>query len=243
MDKEYRKLLFDNYSSSHVNQLDSSFGEKIAWFKEYVENNYLQYFSDKEINSNRILDIGCNRGYLLKVFSDFGYKHLYGIDLSSEDVIEAQKINPNAHLECVDAFEFLAANRDSFDVIIIKAVLEHVSKEKTQELLLAIQKSLKANGVVIVDVPNMDWLFASHERYMDFTHEAGFTKESIGQLMRPVFNSLEIATIDHYRPVSMLGRLKKTIGRFLLGKLFEWADPQGAENPIWCRSIVGVGRK
>lgn len=28
----------------------------------------------------------------------------------------------------------------------------------------------------------MDSIFASHERYMDFTREVGFTEESLGQL-------------------------------------------------------------
>ena len=49
-------------------------------------------------------------------------------------------------------------------------------------------------GIAIIDVPNMDWFWNGHERYMDFTHEVGFTPESLEQICNKVFGN----SIIHY---------------------------------------------
>ena len=95
----------------------------------------------------------------------------------------------------------------------------------------------------MIDVPNMDWLFASHERYMDFTHEVGFTVESLRQIMNQVFLNVQIVPIDNIYSLTFLEAFKKKVARFVLQMLFSWAEPQGGNNPIWARSIVGVGRR
>lgn len=61
--------------------------------------------------------------------------------------------------------------------------------------LQSIHFGLKQGWGVIIDVPNMDWLFASHERYMDFTHELGFTVESLGQLGRIYFEQVYLGGV------------------------------------------------
>ena len=57
--------------------------------------------------------------------------------------------------------------------------------------------ALRAGGAVLIDVPNMDWLFAGHERYMDFTHELGFTQESLSQLLGGVFSEVVVRPVDN----------------------------------------------
>ena len=54
-------------------------------------------------------------------------------------------------------------------------------KDRVLPLLEKISSSLKPDGMAIIDVPNMDWILGQHERYMDFTHEVGFTRESLAQ--------------------------------------------------------------
>jgi hypothetical protein len=36
----------------------------------------------------------------------------------------------------------------------------------------------------------MDWLMSNHERYMDFTHEVGYTRESFGDVFRLYFKDV-----------------------------------------------------
>jgi 2-polyprenyl-3-methyl-5-hydroxy-6-metoxy-1,4-benzoquinol methylase len=242
MNKDLRNKLFDNYSS-RTNNLDSSYHEKYIWFNTYFKNFYKPFIStsiDKNLN---ILDIGCNRGYLLKVLKDNGYENLVGIDLSNDDLEHAKKLELNCPILNVDAFDYLEENKLKFDVIIIKAVLEHIPKDKVGKLIQLMYESLTNEGVLIIDVPNMDWLFASHERYMDFTHEVGFTKESIEQVLRLHFDKYKITTGDNIFHTNTLSRIRTKIARKFIQKVLGWADPEGVSNPIWNRSLIAVGFK
>jgi len=49
----------------------------------------------------------------------------------------------------------------------------------------------------------MDWIMAQHERYMDLTHEIGFTRESFGELLRLYFNEVSIFPVNYDFPSSM----------------------------------------
>jgi hypothetical protein len=107
-------------------------------------------------------------------------------------------------------------------------------------LLHLMAAAVRPNGLVLIDVPNMDWLFAGHERYMDFTHEGGFTTESLRQTIALAFRSVEVRPVDNVGPGRRFGR--RWVGRRLLGTLLAWADPEGGSGPIWARSLVAVAR-
>jgi len=242
MNEDLRNKLFDNYSS-RTNNLDSSYIEKYNWFNTYFKNFYNPFLEEKENKNLNILDVGCNRGYLLKVIKDHGYKNIVGIDLSNEDLEHARKLDLDCPILNVDAFDYLEKNKSKFDVIIIKAVLEHIPKDKVSEMIRLLMESLNSGGQLIIDVPNMDWLFATHERYMDFTHEVGFTKESIEQVMRLHFEKYKIFTGDNIFNRNFIGRLRTKIARKFIEKILGWADPEGVSNPIWNRSLIAVGFK
>ncbi|MBE0448937.1 MAG: class I SAM-dependent methyltransferase [Actinobacteria bacterium] len=239
----YKERLFTTYHSTHVAHLDSDDQEKLEWFLRYARDNYLTHIDHLDRDSSRVLEIGCNKGYLLSALNSFGFKNLSGVDLSPDDVQQAQRLVPSANIVCSDAFLYLNDHEGSFDVIILKAVLEHLQKDDVLPLLEKIKKGLTSGGIIIVDVPNMDWLFAPHERYMDFTHEAGFTKESLRQVMNQIFTSVQIHPIESIYLSSFRAIMKKRIARFILYRLLLWAEPEGAANPIWARGIMGIGKR
>jgi 2-polyprenyl-3-methyl-5-hydroxy-6-metoxy-1,4-benzoquinol methylase len=244
MAEDYRERLFATYNETHVVHVDTSDGEKLDWFRGYAHRHYLPHLAHVDRATACVLDIGCNKGYLLAVLAEAGFKHLHGVDLSPLDVQVAKTLVPGTELLCGDAHDYLAQRPDRFDVVIIKAVMEHLPKQETLPMLEAIRRGLKPGGVVLVDVPNMDWLFASHERYMDFTHEAGFTSESLRQVLYNVFSQVQVIPLDHTGAGrSILFRLKNRVSRFMLGKLLTWADPEGGSLPIWSRSLLGIGVK
>lgn len=242
MAEAHRRRLFATYNETHVAQVDPSDNAKLGWFRDYVQQHYLPQFVPLRPNQARILDIGCNKGYLLAVLAEHGFEHLVGVDLSPVDVAIAKTIAPTAETICIDASDYLAQHVEQFDAIIIKAVLEHLPKTETLPMLEAIHRALKPSGMVLVDVPNMDWLFAPHERYMDFTHEAGFTSESLQQVLRNVFPQVTVFAVDSSPSDGWRG-IKKRVARFVLNRLLSWADAEGGKLPIWSRSLVGIGYK
>ena len=242
MTEAHRARLFATYNETHVTHLDPGDSVKMGWFRNYARRHYLPRLTALNPSQARVLDIGCNKGYLLAVLAEHGFEHLVGVDLSPVDVEIAKGIAPTATIHCVDAFDYLAQQLDQFDAIVLKAVLEHLPKSETLPMLEAIRRALKPGGMVLVDVPNMDWFFATHERYMDFTHEAGFTPESLHQVLGNVFAQVAVFPVDS-SPDDGWRLIKKRVARFLLSRLFLWADAEGGRLPIWSRSLVGIGSK
>jgi 2-polyprenyl-3-methyl-5-hydroxy-6-metoxy-1,4-benzoquinol methylase len=238
---DYRTELFDSYDA-RTRQLDPEPRAHRQWFAEYARRNYLPHLWHVSRSDARFLEIGCSTGQLLSVLHESGFQHLEGIDLSPGDIETAQRVHPELSFECADAQPYLLTRPSTYEVVLMKAVLEHVPKSDVLPLLRAVHLALKPSGIVLVDVPNMDWLFAGHERYMDFTHEVGFTQESLSQVMGAVFRETETHPIDNDLSHG-IRRLRTRMGRLVAGTVLSWADPEGGHGPIWCRSLMAVGRR
>lgn len=244
----YSQKLFNQYYEFHGKQIDSDIEMHLKWFYSYYYYNYKRYFEKIDRESN-ILEIGCNKGLLLHILSNEGFSNIHGVDLSVEDIKTAKDLNSNfkEKIHCVDAKDFLNEHSSYFDVIILKAVLEHVKKDEIIPLLELIKYSLKDGGIVLIDVPNMDWIFSGHERYMDFTHEVGFTRESLSQVLRSVFGNAEV----NYAISSELGKGIKYMFRkifkpflyFIVSNMMKIIDREGAETWWNYRSIVALSKK
>jgi len=240
----YRDTLLSNYSSTHIDYLDPDPKAKVDWFARYCDRNYLPLLKHLNPQSAAILEIGCNQGYLLKALWSTGFRKLYGVDLSPDDIDQARKLIPEATITCADASAFLKQHASCFDAIISKATLEHIPKANVIPFLEAIRDGLKPGGLAIVDVPNMDWLFAPHERYMDFTHESGFTRESIAQVMRNIFPTVTVIKARHIAGTQLKARIGATMRPALIGLMgfFLRIIGEGASETWWSnRGIIAIG--
>lgn len=242
MTADYRDRLFARYDSTHAIYLDSDDASKVRWFTEYVRKNYLSHLRGFDRDAAEVLEIGCNKGYLLAALEFLGWNRLHGVDLSRECTEKAKVLVPKAGISCIDATGFLERNRGQFDVILLKAVLEHTHKREVLPFLEKIRGGLREGGVAIVDVPNMDWLFAPHERYMDFTHEVGFTIESLRQVLNIVFEDVQVEAVDAIPPLPFRDEIRKRAARSILGTLLRWADPQAGCGALWARNLIGIAR-
>lgn len=243
----YRDTLFEQYQSTHVRYLENADALRTAWFEDHLRRNLLRHFPRAQA-APRILEIGCSKGFLLAALRRAGYEDVAGIDRSADDLAVARELfGLEGRVELADAMEFLPAHPGAFDVIVTRAVLEHVPKDDVLPLLESAREALRPEGRLVVEVPNMDWLFAAHERYMDFTHEVGFTRESLGQLLRIVFGNGVVepaaeAIPYRWRP-NLRARLARPIARTVLSLLFS-AMGEGAGSLLWhARTIVGVATR
>lgn len=244
MSDSYRDLLFSNYHKSHVSHLDTDDNElKLGWFAKYVELNYSPFLQERSPSETQILEIGCNKGYLISALASLGFQKLKGIDLSPDDVAIAKRLVPKAELLCVNAESYLKQHANTYDVIVLKAVLEHINKESVLSFLTNIRNALKQDGAAIIDVPNMDWLLAQHERYMDFTHELGFTRESLSQVMRNVFDDVSVFKGKAVPDKRLLVRFMRPLVVSSVNVIFRFIG-EGMHDTWWDnRSIIAVARK
>ena len=204
----------------------------------YSERLFKSY---RETHGEDCIDL--KEAYMLEVLTTYGYKNINGIDLSPEDIKLAQERLKGRVEEvvCVDAFDYLSDRNDQFDIIYCKAVMEHIKKDKIFDFLELINNSLTDDGMVLLEVPNMDWIWASHERYMDFTHELGFTKESLAQIMRNIYKDVYIEYTDNAKRYH---GIKTFLSRFVLWPVLYWLEPQiPSKEALFARSIMGIGKK
>ncbi|MGE4168416.1 MAG: class I SAM-dependent methyltransferase [Candidatus Babeliales bacterium] len=238
---DYQNILFKNYNATRTTFLDPNDEIKFEWFKNYYQKIYKNYFVNINKKS-KILELGCNKGFLLKTFEEQGYSNLYGVDLSKDDLDSAKLIIPTAKLYQQDVFEFLKNNKNSFDIIILKALIEHIKKEKILEFLELINNSLTPGGMVLIDVQNSAWLWGLHDRYVDFTHEVGFTQESLRQVMLLHFNKVQVTpTKSPLGPMGRKDRIKHFIAKKIFFFLCKWADPESPS--IQERLLIATGKK
>ena len=195
---------------------------------------------------NRQTRTGCQgAGFDFSVTDLQGFEYQGSTDqpeISKEDLDAAKNIIPSAKLYQEDVFDFLANNKNTFDIIILKALIEHIQKDKILFFLELINESLQKNGKVLIDVQNSAWLFGLHDRYVDFTHEVGFTKESLRQVMLLFFNNVNvIPTKSPLGPMGRKDKLKHYFAKKIFFSLAKWADP---ESPtVNERLLIAIGTK
>ncbi len=111
-----------------------------------------------------------------------GYNNFSGLDISSQQ-IKFCKENISEKVIESDAFEFLRNKDNLYDMIVANDLLEHLPKDKVIDFLTLAFKALKTNGKLILKTPNLGNPFAVRLRYVDFTHEIGFTEKSLYQVL------------------------------------------------------------
>jgi len=107
----------------------------------------------------RILDVGCGLGaYVrkLRAFSD----DVYGVDIDPDKVQQAQEQLANIYQAPAESLPF---PDDSFDVVLLHEVLEHVSDDR--RAVSEACRVTKGGGRVVIFVPNRLFPFETHGVY------------------------------------------------------------------------------
>lgn len=235
---EYKDILFEKYRKTHVAYLDTT--GKEDFYKLYYKKYYANIFKHVKNNAN-FLEIGCNCGYAMRVIknNNISWK-MTGIDMSPDDLAFAKSYFGEGDFIYADAFDFLKSKDKVYDIIYSRAVFEHIDKNRILELYELCKNALKNDGILVIEVPNMDWIYATHERYMDFTHEVGLTSESLSQLHRSIFGNSKIFFSDNN---NRYFSLKMKIARPILGTLLQWSEPALTKEKLFSKCMIAVSSK
>jgi 2-polyprenyl-3-methyl-5-hydroxy-6-metoxy-1,4-benzoquinol methylase len=140
--------------------------------------------------NKKVLDVGCNEGYLA-TYCDPSNK-FFGIDNDKLSIEKARKVM-KAEVYDLNSFNPLPSTiGNNFDFIVFADVLEHVNSP--ERVLKFFQKYLKKNGQIVVSLPNIaNWkirlglLFGKFDYtdsgILDRTHLKLYTYKSGRELM------------------------------------------------------------
>lgn len=139
----------------------------------------IDFFSKADKN---ILDVGCGTGDFLQIAQENNW-NVSGIEPNEQARNIANKKTNNSVFEAEELLKFKA---DSFDVITLWHVLEHLPN--LEEHISIFKKLLKSNGTLIIAVPNYKSFDAKH--YKQFwaaydvpRHLWHFNQDSISKLV------------------------------------------------------------
>ncbi|RIK17457.1 MAG: hypothetical protein DCC52_16830 [Chloroflexi bacterium] len=99
-----------------------------------------------------ILDAGCGAGPALRYLKQRGFIP-FGTDLIEYPLLQARQLIPDARLAQCDADVALPFAENSFDVILLSEVIEHVAAPEFT--LRECWRVLKKNGAVAMTTPNL----------------------------------------------------------------------------------------
>lgn len=173
------KICYDNYAKTAVFSHHSE-GEFLHLAKRYLDTWYLKHFPKEK--TSVILEIGCGQGRFIKLLLERGYKNVYGVDMSEDQILYGKEhFGLGDYLRQIDAMEFLSqAPPNSYDVILLLDVLEHMTVEDSIRLVKLAHRALKPAGTFLIQVPNGLAPLAP-QRYGDITHYRCYTVSSMRQ--------------------------------------------------------------
>lgn len=189
MQENYRDVAFNSYFAN----------DEVVGYSEVNESNQAFYadnfkaFLPKDRQA-RILDIGCGAGQFLYFLKNLGYQDIEGCDIGEKQIKYVRDLGIRGTL-MKSIKDFLDGKKGYYDFIFMGQVIEHLKKEELITEMRSVFDALKDGGTLLFSTPNMCCFSGPYQRYIDVTHEIGFTERSVRQLMQ----------IVGFKKVSILG--------------------------------------
>lgn len=112
---------------------------RLEWLEDYLENP-----------QGRILDYGCGYGRTLGVLSNAGYTNVFGVDFS-EAMLQRTRVEVPGPVLIRNDGRSLPFKSESFDAVLLFAVLTCIPKDSEQRLLLSeTNRVLRPGGLIYV---------------------------------------------------------------------------------------------
>lgn len=111
------------------------------------------------LDGDKILEIGCGNGYILSLLNRLDMKlKLVGVDRDKRALSDAKKFIANKEVELIYASaENLPFRNNSFNKIVMSAVIEHVDNDK--KVLEEAFRILKKDGILTLTTCNINYPF------------------------------------------------------------------------------------
>ena len=201
-DKELKylnKYYEQEYAPSNLSSNDKE-GDKPGSNNSFNLKRYEQLFefiSPYITKDSRILDVGCATGGFINFLEEKGYKNLYGIEPIQTYVNKANNKNIKVGNVYLIPFE-----DNSFDIIILDQVLEHLSNLKLA--MKVIRRVLDKGGLCYIGVPDAE---RYHDIYWYIMREHIQHFNVVGLKLLAYNNGFELLKTDKTE-CDMIGTLK-----------------------------------
>lgn len=94
------------------------------------------------------LDVGCGPGLDTHFLVTHGFD-VYACDISSQALVESQKLNPAVSHKIADAVDLAPFGDSQFDLVVAGLSLHYFDRENTSRAFLSVNRVLKPNGLFL----------------------------------------------------------------------------------------------
>ncbi len=154
---------------------------------------------------NRALDVGCSCGLITAKLAETG-KRITGVEIVPNLYEEAVKMRESLSEKVKASIDFINApiekcnfERESFDVIYMTEIFEHIPESIHKSLIKQVISYLKPDGAVVFSVPNRypakKYVDEERHRWDWFNHVAHFTEKSVAYFLGQYFRELSFHTV------------------------------------------------
>ena len=149
------------------------------WFvgKQFLVRRILQELPLNKTRQDRILDIGCGTGFILKLLEHFGVS--YGAECSPDAIQFLRHRSLNLVVQS-DVDQSLPFKNHTFSAITCLDVLEHLDNDL--KLVKEMGRVCKPGGYVILTVPAYQILWSYHD--IALHHKRRYTKQQMLSMIR-----------------------------------------------------------
>ena len=149
---------------------------------------YHDFFVERISPGERVLDVGCGYGAVAYSVASRAGAVVVGIDLRAENIVKARQLFQHPNLSFLQGDVLQGLPKESFDVIMLSNILEHI--EQRVEFLTILHERLSPQRCLIrVPMFNRDWRVPLREElamsyFSDPTHYTEYTQESFEKEIR-----------------------------------------------------------
>lgn len=250
---DYKTRIYENYYRTHI--LPRKGPVTLKHLKKALKVFDLHF--GKFLPADRsavLLDAGCGSGNLVYWMQERGFANAGGVDGSPDQIGAGQGLGVK-NLIRADLIAHLRSNPNTFDLIFMRDVLEHIDKPFILETLDVTLQALKPGGRLVVQSPNGASPVVGRVLYGDFTHEIAFTETSLSQLfLLAGYTDLKFRPFLPYIPAISWRSIFSDVGRKALSRRFAWAAVRrlyafliyaetGNHNTITTFNLIGSGAR
>ena len=154
-----------------------------------IELARFTWIGNQYTNSDKIIDIGCNKGY---TFSDFNRKNIISVDIDKYDI--ENFVQANAHS--------LPFKNKEFDIAVLGEILEHV-----EDPIQVLKEAKRVANKIVITVPNeYEWTeelnpFMPPE---ESARRQGLTLEEMVEKIIQLKNIIQLMDINTYSIIAII---------------------------------------